>query len=182
MKKIIAILVLILIAFGVWFFYNAAQSIPSENPDNQTNTTKPDASNASFEFEDGLIKLTKGKNEQEVAPGSAMVQETVLTDLKSYGDLNGDNKQDSAAVLVQSGGGSGVFFYIGAYVSGPVSYKGSNVVFFGDRIEPKSISVKNGVITLEYLDRKLTDSYDVEPTIKTTKKFSLSKGILVEAK
>lgn len=179
MKKLFVVILVIIVSIGVWYVLGGKlNSTTTETP--STTTSRPDASNATFIFDDGLITLKKGLNEQEIAPNSAVVQETTLTDTTEYGDINGDKKDDAIVVLRQTSGGSGVFIYLAAYVSGPVNYKGTNVIFIGDRIEPKSVSIKNSVITLNYLDRKSNEPFSSKPTISITQQFIYKNGELVK--
>lgn len=181
MKKILYIILIVGIVFGIWSVFKQASNPTSSKTSNVgQNISHPDPSNATFVFDDGPITLSKGINEKAIIPGGELMQETTLTDIVGYGDINGDKKDDAVAVLVQTGGGSGVFIYLGAYVSNPLDYKGSNAVFVGDRIEPKSISILNGTITLKYLDRKPNEPYAVEPTVLTSKQYVYTKGILSE--
>lgn len=185
MKKILALIILIAVGYGVWHLYIKTVRTPVPTPNFETSstatsTTKPDLSNATFQFEDGPITLKKGTNEQEVAPGSAATQETTLTNIVGYGELNGDKKEDAAAIIVQNGAGSGIFFYVVGYISSPTTYKGTSALFLGDRISPESIDIKGEVITVTYLDRKPDEAYDAEPTVRTTKKFVYNGNDLEE--
>ena len=94
----------------------------------------------------------------------------------AYGDINADNKNDIVLFLARYGGGSGIFIYLAAFVSGPVTYKGSNTVFIGDRVSPQSISVKNDVVTVKYLDRKEGEAFAAEPTVLISKQFIFNNG------
>ena len=179
MKKLIAIVLIIIVGIGIWYFVSE-KSNSKTTPVASTNTSRPDASNATFLFDDGPITLKKGTNEQEIAPNNTLIQETTLSNTIEYGDINGDKKDDAVAILMQTSGGSGVFIYLAAYASGPVGYKGSNAVFIGDRIEPKSISIKNNIITLNYLDRKLNEPFSSKPTISITQQFVYKNGELVK--
>lgn len=179
MKKLITVILIIIVGIAVWYFIGG-QSNSNTADVASTSTSRPDASNATFIFDDGLITLRKGLNEQEIAPNSALTQETSLTDIVEYGDINGDKKDDAVVVLKQTSGGSGVFIYLAAYVSGPVNYKGTNAVFVGDRIEPKSISIKNNVITLNYLDRKSNEPFSSKPTTSVTQQFIYQSEELVK--
>ncbi len=179
MKKLIIIVLVIIVGIGVWYFVSGkldSNIIETAS----TPTSRPDASNATFIFDDGPITLKKGLNEQEIAPNSAVVQETTLTDTTEYGDINGDKKDDAVVVLMQTSGGSGVFIYLAAYVSGPVNYKGTNAIFIGDRIEPQSVSIKNSLVTLNYLDRKTNEPFSSKPTISMTQQFTYKNGELVK--
>jgi hypothetical protein len=181
MKKIFWAVLVLLAGFVVWFVVKQSPtSTPTPTPVTVKNISKPDASNATFIFDDGDITLVKGTNSKVIIPGGELTQDTTLTDTVAYGDLNNDNKNDTAVVLVQSGGGSGVFIYVAAYVSGLVNYKGTNAIFVGDRIEPKSISIVNGVISFKYLDRKANEPMAADPTVLITKQFVYSQGTLSE--
>lgn len=136
----------------------------------------PDPSNATFIFDEGSVTLSKGRSEEAVAPGSAFVEETTILDKFAYGDINADNKEDVVLFLANYGAGSGTFIYLAGYVSGPVTYRGTQVAFIGDRITPQSLSIDKGVVTVKYLDRKADDAYAVEPTIPRTLQFVYKNG------
>lgn len=187
MKKFFFIILILLLGWGGWHGYQAYKAKQETPPVKmEPGVAKPDPSNATFQFEDGPIKLTKGTAESTLTDSSA-AQETSLTDTIAYGDINNDGKNDAAFLLVQSGVGSGVFLYAAAYVSGVVQYKGSNAIFIGDRVTPKSISIATlqsiespGTITITYLDRKPEEPFSAEPTITTVKHFIFKNGELVE--
>lgn len=183
MKTLLKIIVVVLIVLGIWFLYKQKTNAPtvSQSTTDQLLLTHPDPSNATFDFEDGPITLKDGVNEKPVDNSSAVV-ETSLTDIIDYGDINNDKKDDVVSIIVQDGAGSGTFIYLVGFVSAPLNYKGTNALFIGDRIEPKSISIKDGLITLNYLDRKSTDPMSAEPTVSVTKTYNYSKGLLVEVK
>jgi len=136
----------------------------------------PDPSNATFNFEDGPITLSAGKSEKAVVPGSTMIEETIILDKFAYGDINSDDKEDVALFLARYGAGSGTFIYLAGFVSGPVTYRGSNVIFIGDRISPQSVSINGNTIIVEYLGRAFDEPFTAEPTILTTKQFTYKSG------
>lgn len=158
MKKVV---ILVLIALGVWylFFVKNTVEVGPDDTTNQGDNFQPDPSQASFTGVEGDVALLEEK---------------------AYGDLNNDQKNDVAVLLSESGGGSGVFIYVAAYVSGPVNYKGSNAVFLGDRVAPQSISIANGVVTVKYLDREEDEPFAAEPTVPASKQFVYRSGELVE--
>ena len=171
MKKIIIIAIVIVTAFFLFTMrdnFLGSNNVPTIN---KTGTFHPDPSNATFIFDDESITLSEGRSEKVIVHGSALTEETLMTDLLAYGDINSDNKEDVALLLTRSGGGSGTFIYLAAFVSGPVNYKGSEATFIGDRIAPQSISIKGNVVTVDYLDRKVDDSFTTEPTVHTSKQF-----------
>jgi hypothetical protein len=139
----------------------------------------PNPSAATFAFDGEAVTLSNGVG-RSVDSAIGLVTETRLLEERGYGDLNADKKEDAAVLLTQSGGGSGTFVYVAAFVSGPVGYKGTNAVFLGDRIEPTSVSVADGVATVKYLDRKPDEPMSAEPTVPTTKHFVYTNGEFVE--
>ena len=177
MKKIIFLILLVVLVGG--FIYATRDPIPELgfDRDDDSRTFNPDPSNATFLFEDGEVILSQGKREEEE---SGITEEVTLLDNVAYGDVNDDNKNDAALFLAQYGGGSGTFIYAAVFVSGPVSYKGSNVVFLGDRISPQDIFIKNGVVNVEYLDRGPDERFSAEPTISVSKQFIYKNGVLEE--
>lgn len=176
MKKIIFIVIIAGLIIGYFYWKNDSAEpkiVPTTN--NTTSTGQPDPSEATFTFNDGPVTLSGGKNEKTAA-GSNFTEETVLLDKFGYGDLNGDGKEDVVLLLARFGGGSGTFIYLAAYVSGPVTYRGSEVAFIGDRIVPQSVSINNGVVNVLYLDRQEGEAFSVEPTVPSSKQFVYLDG------
>lgn len=180
MKKLVVLIIIVLAGAG-WYIWHNKAALPAQNVKVMPTVEHPDPSNATFIVEDEPVTLKNGKAVSELAPGSLSNEETALTKDLAYGDINADGNNDTVTLLVQSGGGSGTFVYLVAYVSGNVGYKGSNAVFIGDRISPKSVTVsQSGVITLKYLDRKPSEAMAAEPTVPVTKTFDYKAGKLEE--
>jgi hypothetical protein len=169
MKKLLILIVVLGVIGGIWFVTHSQNSsnttVINSNP---VKNSHPSALNATFTLDDNKVPLKNGVFTD--ANGS----EIDLTDIAGYGDLNGDGKEDAAVTLIQSGAGTGVFFSIAAFVSGPISYKGTNAIFLGDRIQPKSITIKNKTITVTYLDRSVNQAMTDEPNMLITKTFTYS--------
>ncbi|OGI90411.1 hypothetical protein A2911_00260 [Candidatus Nomurabacteria bacterium RIFCSPLOWO2_01_FULL_40_15] len=161
MKKLIVLIILAAAALFFFLFLRGdSKKTINDITLNQNESFRPDPSNATFSDIDG--------------------EATILPE-RAYGDVNGDEKIDAIVLLAESGGGSGVFIYAAAYVSGLVNYKGTNAVFIGDRIAPQSVSVSsNGVVTVKYLDRKEDEPFAAEPTVPASKQFVFKNGELVE--
>lgn len=173
MKKLLGLAVLIAVVGAGWYFWhNRETASPAISV--QEAGTRPDPSNATFVFDDGPVTLKDGESSEPPV-------ETNLTDKIAYGDVNADGKNDAVALIVQSGGGSGEFIYVAAYVSGNVAYKGSNAIFIGDRVSPQSIDInQDGSIRVTYLDRGPNEPMSAEPTILTTKYYVYKSGNLEE--
>lgn len=171
MKKLLLLLVVIA---GALFFLsrNGSEGVPQNV---QTNTGSANPNNATFSFDDGSVTLSSGRGEKEDEE-SEFTESVELLPENAKGDLNADGKDDTVVLLARSGGGSGVFIYIAAYVSGPVNYKGTNAIFIGDRVSPESISVSNGVVTFEWLDRRPDEPFAAEPTVPASEQFVYQNG------
>ncbi|MEK7461570.1 MAG: hypothetical protein AAB586_00665 [Patescibacteria group bacterium] len=183
MKKIIVIVIIIICAVLVLSYVVRNNFLIDTNKipiTSETSSFQPDPSNATFTLDNESITLAEGKNVKSVVPGSALVEETSLMDKFAYGDINADDKEDTALFLARYGGGSGLFIYLAVFVSGPVTYKGSRAIFIGDRITPQSLSIKEDVITVKYLDRKDGEAFTTEPTVLVSKQFVFKNGELQE--
>ncbi len=178
---IFLILLLVLLGVGLYFLggKNSSTSVGKPIVD-EGGVVRQDPSGATFIIDGENIKLVDGKNKTKIAPESSFIEETSLLDKFAYGDLNSDGKEDTALLLVRYGAGSGTFVYLAVYISGPVTYHGSNAIFLGDRISPETISIKNGVVSVKYLDRKLDEPMVAEPTISVTREFIYKNGSLQE--
>ena len=181
MRKIVIIIVVI----GALAILYAMRDSSSVKDADKTTTSKnsnfrPDPSNGTFMIDNESITLSAGRNETQITPTSALVEETVLLDKFAYGDVNADDKEDTALLLARYGGGSGTFIYVAVFVSGPVTYRGSDALFIGDRVAPQSISINNGIVTVDYLDRGPDEAFAAEPTIPTSKQFIYKNGEFVE--
>jgi hypothetical protein len=163
---------------------NVSESASSENPKDQTTSSSNsnsangvgDPLNSTYIIDNKEIHLKDGTAEVEAAPGSATKEKTKIWETPASGDLNADQVNDYAVILMNEPGGSGTFYYVSALVG----QTATNAVLLGDRIKPKSLEIKNGKIHVNYLDRKLEDAMSEEPTIEVTKIFTVKDGKLVD--
>lgn len=139
-----------------------------------------DALNASYLLGKESITLVNGVFEKQAAPGSAAVNKTQVWEQPIIGDLNADGKEDAAVGLINSPGGSGIFYYIAAAVKNADTnkYQGTNAVFLGDRIQLSKISIENNIITVVYSDRKPNEPLTAAPVVAVTKNFKVENGLL----
>jgi hypothetical protein len=182
MKKAV-ILVIIIGAIALLYFVNNRSTEIALNSDSigENGSSHPDPSNATFMFDDGPITLSAGTATRSIEGSSVLTEDVSLWgSFLAYGDINDDKKEDAAVIITRTSGGSGFFIYVAPFFSKTGSYKGGNAVFLGDRIAPKDISIKNGIITVEYLDRAEREPMAAEPTIPATKHFVMQSGTLVE--
>ncbi len=175
MKKIFIIMIMLAALTLFYFTRDNTVNVESGTSVNQGDAFRPDPSSATFTFDDEVVTLSRGRHADEDS-----AEETALLDLTAYGDLNADGKKDTIVLLARSSGGSGIFIYVAAYVSGPVNYKGSNAIFLGDRVAPQNIAIKDGVVTVSYLDRSPEEALASEPTIPASLQLIYRNGELQE--
>ena len=182
MKRAVVIILIILAVLTIIYVIRDNSSInKTDIPKTSENDNfHPDPSNATFIFDDGPITLSVGRNERTITPESTLSEETTLMDKFAYGDINKDGKVDTALLLARYGGGSGTVIYLAAFVSGLINYKGSEVVFIGDRIVPQSISIDGEIVTVKYLDRGPNEAFSAEPVIPMSKQFIYRNGAFQE--
>lgn len=138
--------------------------------------------NASYLIEGSAITLTRGKAERQAAPASAEKVETTLIGMPVPGDLDGDGDDDAAVILLHRTGGTGSFYYVAATIRQGDVFRGTNAIRLGDRVAPKSVQIRNGVLTAHYDDRRVGESMAVVPSIAQSKYITLQAGKLVEAR
>lgn len=165
---------IVVVGFGVYFF-------SSENTGEQQSFSF-DPGNASYKIEDKTITLVNGVSETEAAPGSAIKTVTRYFGNETKGDLNEDGREDSAFLITHDSGGSGVFYYIVSVLQMSSGYKPTNAVFVGDRIAPQSTNIIDGVLYVNYAERKPDEPMTAQPSVGVTKAFVVTpEGALVSS-
>ncbi len=179
MKKAVVVII-VLAALGlVYSLSNNPSKVTNVSNNNESSSVKPDPSNATFIFEDGPITLSGGKTTIDIEGSSVLKEDVSLWgNFIAYGDINSDKKEDAAVIITRTGGGSGFFIYVAPFYSKAGSYKGGNAVFLGDRVAPKDISIADGILTVEYMDRAEGEPMAAEPTVLKSEQFKIKNGIL----
>jgi hypothetical protein len=127
-------------------------------------------------------KLVGGKYEESAAPGSASkVTVNLIAQPLAFGDLNGDGVDDAAVILATSTGGSGTFVVLNAVLNDKGAAKFASSISLGDRVQPKTITISGGVITVDEIRHSPTDPLCC-PTQQATLKFKLVDDKLTEIK
>lgn len=178
-----------LIIFLVVVFLAACQPAPTPTPTQLPSLPPPSATpetgtytGAVFEIEGVQVQLVDGLSEAPAAAGSTARVVTRYFGNDAVGDLNGDGQDDAAFLVTQEGGGSGTFFYLVAALREGSGYAGANAILVGDRIAPQSTRIEDGMIVVNYADRKPEDSFTTPPSVGVSRTFQVQKGILVEVK
>jgi hypothetical protein len=135
--------------------------------------------NATYLIEKQAFRLVNGRAEVHPAPGSAIKITTVVFGKPAYGDLNHDGRDDAALFLIHDPGGSGTFYYIAAAIAAGDIYQGTNAVLLGDRVFPRTIHIRNGVIVAQYDDRRPDEPMAAAPSIGKTITLTLTEGLQI---
>ncbi len=160
---------------GVRFLQAGGERVPVSG-----SGSPADPRNAIYTLEGRPVPLYDGRHEAEAAPGSAAKVATSVFGEPAFGDLDGDGAEDAALLLVQDPGGSGTFYYVAASISEKGRYRGTEAVFLGDRIAPRRIGIRNGVVVVEYADRRPGEPMAAPASVGTTKSLILRDGRLAE--
>ncbi len=177
MKKLIIFLVVV-IAGGLVGYWVKTSDTKVETV--QPTTVTGDYKNNSYSIEGETVVLKNGEYESEAAPGSVEKITTQFFGNEVKADFNADGKEDVAFILTQDGGGTGIFYYVVAALKTDTGYKGTNGIFLGDRIAPQTTEFKNGMIVVNYADRKPGEPFSTDPSVGVSKYLKVTGGTLVE--
>lgn len=139
-----------------------------------------DPLNATYTIGGAPVVLVNGKVSVPTVPDSAEVITTQIFGEPVYGDLNGDGKDDEALFLVQTGAGSGTFYYAAAALDSGTGAVGTNAVLLGDRIAPNTIQIANGIAIVNYAERKASEPMSASPSVGVSKYLVESNGTLYD--
>jgi hypothetical protein len=137
-----------------------------------------DPLNAAYSLEGKTVCLTNGRSEVEAAPGSATKIVTSVFGEPIYGNIDGAGGVDAALILTHDPGGSGTFYYAAAALEENGRYQGTNAVLLGDRVAPQTVAIRNGVVEVNYADRRPQDAMAVSPSVGKTMYLILKSGEL----
>lgn len=136
--------------------------------------------NISYEIDGSPILLRNGVSETESAPGSASKIVTRYFGEEIRADLDDNGMEDVSFIVFRSGGGSGTFYYVVAALMTAEGYKGTNAILIGDRIAPQDLYYRNGMIVVDYVDRKVGEAMTASPSVGVSKYLEVLGGRLVE--
>ena len=177
-KKLIIIIsaAVILIAAGVAVYFSTRPV--ATTPASQSAF---DARNASYIIEGASVTLTKGVAETAATADSATKITTRYFGNEAKGDLNGDGREDLVFLLTQERGGTGIFYYAVAVLDMANGFVPTNTFFIGDRIAPQTTNIMEGIINVNYAERKPGEPFTTRPSIGVTKYLKVTPdGKLIE--
>jgi heat shock protein HslJ len=142
----------------------------------------PDLGNATYVgIYDQPITLENGRYVGEpFAPGGASRPTlTLISPLTVSGDLDGDGKQEAAALLVAESGGTGDFLYLAVMALTKSEARNLATAFLGNRVQVRQMSIADGQIQVDMLVAGDEDAAAF-PASKARKSFALKGGALRE--
>ena len=132
-------------------------------------------------IEDGAVTLSNGHWEGPPwEEGAASIPQVDLAgDMHFTGDLDGDGKHETAAILWQNSGGTGNYVYIAVMNRENGDVSNLATVLVGDRVRIRGGEITDGKITLRVLQAGKGDGMCC-PTMLATRNWSLNNGQLIE--
>ena len=137
-------------------------------------------SDATYMIDGRAITLEGGRATIEVSPNAASKTLIEVFGEPVNGDLDGDGVPDSAVLLVETTGGSGTFYHVAAAFNQNGHYTGTRSVLLGDRIVPQQLSIRYGIVIVDYADRRPGEAMATAPSQKVSKYLAARAGQLEE--
>lgn len=183
MKKILLILGTIVLGIAVIIIAVGVYRFNFTNDDIYFSTgEKIEAKDTTYIINGQAVTLKNGLAEAPAASGSASQVITRYFGNEASGDLNNDGQADSAFLLTQETGGSGIFYYITATIKEGDENIGLNAALLGDRIAPQTTEIKDGKIIVNYADRKVDEPMSARPSVGISRYFQVVNRQLIEVK
>jgi hypothetical protein len=125
-----------------------------------------------------MVQLTDGVYQQG-QPGDSDYAFARMTDLTARGDLNGDGRNEYAALIGENYGGSGTFVFLALFdeVNGEPVFRASQIV--DDRPQLNALSIASGEIYLDAVIHGGEDPFCC-PTRRTVRHYRLMQDGLLE--
>jgi hypothetical protein len=126
--------------------------------------------------------LNGGHASVESFPGAASKTVVEILGEPVSGDLDGDGVADAAVLLVETTGGSGTFYHVAAALNQNGNFVGTRTVFLGDRIAPRQLVIRHGILIIDYAERRPGESMATPPSLGASKYLVAREKQLVEIK
>ena len=126
----------------------------------------------------GKINLSDGIYQEKIAPDSATELVIKLSDKVAFGDLNGDEAEDGAVMLICDPGGSGTFYELVAVINSKGKPQHAASVFLGDRLKVEEVDISSGQIVVKMVIHQPSDPRCC-PSLKVEQKYALHGDSLV---
>ena len=157
---------------------SAPPTFAQKNESNLSGEFAVDPLNATYSIEGNAVRLQDGRSEMAITPHSAITIKTSVYGKTVYGDLDGDGHEDAALLLVHDPGGSGTFYYVAGALNRNGTFRGTNAVLLGDRITPRDLRIRNGVLLVQYDGRRPGEPMSATPSAHRSKYLILKQAQL----
>ncbi len=178
MKKYLwtlAVLLIVVIVGSLYKVYVVDKRTSDEAP------VVEDYRNATYRIAGQDVKLVDGISVMQGGMGSSDITTTRIFGNGVVGDFDGDGKQDSAFLMTQNNGGSGIFYIVVAALA--VDRGGTHTTqpyLLGDRIAPQSTEYRDGSLIVNYAVRRDGEPFSVLPSVGTSVLLKVQDGKLVK--
>ncbi|MFA5210976.1 MAG: hypothetical protein WC414_00540 [Patescibacteria group bacterium] len=172
-KKNILIIIIIFIIIVSYLFYIESKKTK------ETSEIFLDQKNCAYKIDDKMVLLKNGYSEEDIIDSnSKIITKYFGNEIK--GDFDEDGLSDSAFILTQDLGGSGIFYYVAVAFGSKTACFGSNAIFLGDRIAPQTISFLDGEIVVNFAVRKDDEAMTALPSVGVSKYLKVVDKQLIE--
>jgi hypothetical protein len=120
--------------------------------------SSPEISDLTITIDTQEFDMSDGVAEIAPSQGSGTANTLRLIGVPVLGDSDGDGNPDAALLVEHDPGGSGTFYYAVVAINDGGSYRASNAVLLGDRIEPRAVEFTDGRFVYTYAERKPGDA------------------------
>jgi hypothetical protein len=119
-----------------------------------------------------VVELSNGSFEQGTTPGGADYISVKVTDFAASGDLDGDGSEETAALISENYGGTGVFVFLAIYSNTGSAPEFLTSAIVDDRPQLNSLSIEDGEV---FLDATIhgPDEPMCCPTLQTTRHYRM---------
>ncbi len=176
-KSLLAILIVVIIILLGIIGWLTLGSNKNSSPAPTAATT--DSRNTAYTINNQIITLKNGQAIEPISGSSAQVI-TKIFSVTPTADLDEDGNKDEVAILTQTAGGSGTFYYTAVALHTASGVQGTNAILLGDRIAPQNSSLNHGIIVVNYADRKPDEAMTAAPSVGVSKYLVVENKILRE--
>ena len=126
----------------------------------------PEIADLAITIDNQTFTITDGVAEISPPPGSATTNTLQLVGEPAMGDVDNDGNPDAALLIQHDPGGSGTFYYAVVAINDGISYRASNALLLGDRIEPRTVIFTDGRFVYNYAERQPGDAMSERRTME----------------
>ena len=128
--------------------------------------SSPEISDLTITIDTQEFDMSDGVAEIAPSQGSGTANTLRLIGVPVLGDSDGDGNPDAALLVQHDPGGSGTFYYAVVAINDGGSYRASNALLLGDRIEPRAVEFTDGRFVYTYAERKPGDAMSERGTVE----------------